>query len=65
MADSSSGRFGPWRDDMPILHIDSQSAIMLAKNLVFHGKTKHIEVKYHFLCQVLEDKRLEQSTYSS
>ena len=46
-------------DDMPILHSDSQSAIMLAKNPVFHAKTKHIEVKYHFLRQVLEDKRLE------
>ena len=46
-------------DDMPILHSDSQSAIMLANNPVFHAKTKHIEVKYHFLHQVLEDKRLE------
>ena len=32
---------------------------MLAKNPVFHAKTKHIEVKYHFLRQVLEDKRLQ------
>ena len=46
-------------DDMPILHSDSQSAIMLAKNPMFHAKTKHIEVKYHFLRQVLEDKCLE------
>ena len=46
-------------DAMPISHSDSQSAIMLAKNPVFHAKTKHIEVKYHFLRQVLEDKRLE------
>ena len=45
--------------DMQIFHSDNQSAIMLAKNPVFHAKTKHIEVKYHFLCQVLEDKRLE------
>ena len=46
-------------DGIPILHNDSQSAIMLAKNPIFHAKTKHIEVKYHFLCQVLEDKHLE------
>ena len=32
---------------------------MLAKNPVFHAKTKHTEVKYHFLHQVLEDKHLE------
>ena len=31
-------------DDMPILHSDSQSAIMLAKNPVFHAKTKNIEL---------------------
>ena len=46
-------------DDMPILHSDSQSTIMLAKNPVFHAKTKQIEVKYHFLHQVLENRCLE------
>ena len=44
---------------MPMLHCDSQSAIMLAKNLVFHAKTKHIGVKYHFIQDVLEDKQME------
>ena len=39
------------------LHSDSMSAIQLAQNLVFHSKTKHIEVKYHFM--VLEDKHIE------
>ena len=46
-------------DNMPILHNDSQSAIMLAKNPMFDARTKHIEVKYHFLHQVLEDKHIE------
>ena len=46
-------------EDMPILHSDNHSAIMLAKSLVFHAKTKHIKVKYHVLCQVLVDKHLE------
>ena len=31
---------------------------MLAKNLMFHAKTKHIEVKFHFIRDMLEDKRL-------
>ena len=35
------------RLEMPMLHCDSQSAIMLAKNPVFHAKTKHVNVKYH------------------
>ena len=45
--------------EMPTLHCDSQSAIMLAKNPVFHAKTKHIDVKYHFIRDMLEDKLLE------
>ena len=32
---------------------------MLAKNLVFHAKTKHIDVKYHFIWDVLENKHME------
>ena len=42
-----------------VLHSDTMSAIQLARNLVFHAKTKQIEVKYHFIREVLEDKRLE------
>ena len=32
---------------------------MLAKNQVFHAKTKHIEVKYHFIREMLEDKLMK------
>ena len=32
---------------------------MLAKNPVFHAKTKHIEMKYHFIRSILEDKAIE------
>ncbi|MCO5582853.1 hypothetical protein L7F22_036754 [Adiantum nelumboides] len=44
---------------VPGLHCDSQSAIMLAKNPIFHAKRKHIEVKYHFIKSVLADKAIE------
>ncbi|MCO5547319.1 hypothetical protein L7F22_000767 [Adiantum nelumboides] len=44
------------KSQVPVLHCDSQSAIMLTRNPVFHAKTKHIEVKYHFLRSVLDDK---------
>jgi hypothetical protein len=34
---------------VPKLFCDSQSAIALAKNPVYHAKTKHIGVRYHFI----------------
>ena len=45
--------------EMPTLHCDRQSAFLLAKNQVFHVKTKHIEVKYHFIREMLEDKLMK------
>ena len=32
--------------EVPTLHCHNQNVIMLAKNLVFHAKTKHVDVKY-------------------
>ncbi|KAD2392997.1 hypothetical protein E3N88_39974 [Mikania micrantha] len=38
---------------------DNQSAIHLAKNSTFHKRTKHIDVRYHWIRDALEDKRFE------
>jgi len=45
--------------DMGTLYSDSQSAIHLAKNSTFHSRTKHIQLKYHFIRSVLEDGELK------
>jgi len=37
---------------------DSQSAIFLEKNLAYHSKTKHIDVQYHFVRDMIEDKKV-------
>eukprot|EP00253_Pinus_taeda_P014285 PITA_14285 len=37
---------------------DSQSAIFLAKDPTYHSKTKHIDVQYHFVRDMLEDKKV-------
>ena len=55
MAYSSSQILGT-TIEMPTLHCDNHSAIMLTKNPIFHAKTKNIEVKYHFIRDMLEDK---------
>ena len=38
------------------LHCDSQSAILLAKNATYHSRTKHIQRRYHWLQERVEDK---------
>ena len=37
-----------------VLYIDNRSAIDLAKNPVFHGRSKHIDVRYHFIRECIE-----------
>ncbi|KAE8708400.1 putative sphingolipid transporter spinster-like protein 2-like [Hibiscus syriacus] len=37
------------------VHCDSQSVIHLAKNQVYHARTKHIDVRYHFVREILEE----------
>ena len=39
-----------------VLFCDSQSAIHLSKNLTFHSRSKHIEVRYHWIREALEMK---------
>ena len=38
---------------------DSQSSIHLENNSSFHAKTKHIEIKYHFIRYIVEDELLK------
>lgn len=53
--------------EVPILYVDNQSAIRLAKNPINHKRSKHIDVKYHFIREkvnegmiTLEDIRSEE-----
>ena len=32
-----------------VVHCDNQSGIRLSENLVFHDRSKHIDIRYHFL----------------
>jgi hypothetical protein len=40
------------------LKVDNQSAIQLSKNPGFHDPSKHIDTKYHFIRQCIEEERV-------
>jgi len=41
--------------DLLKINCDSMSAIYLAKNQVYHVRTKHIDVRFHFFREILNE----------
>ncbi|GKV06529.1 hypothetical protein SLEP1_g18413 [Rubroshorea leprosula] len=41
------------------IYCDNSSTIKLSRNPVLHGTSKHIHVRYHFLCNLVEDGTIE------
>ncbi|GJZ35027.1 putative ribonuclease H-like domain-containing protein [Tanacetum coccineum] len=41
------------------IHIDNESTICIVKNPVFHSKTKHIEIRHHFIKDSYEKKLIQ------
>ncbi|GKA98891.1 putative ribonuclease H-like domain-containing protein [Tanacetum coccineum] len=41
------------------IHIDNESTICIVKNLVFHSKTKNIEIRHHFIRDAYEKKLIQ------
>lgn len=48
-----------------MLQIDNKSAINLGKNSVMHGRSKHIEARFHFLRKKVNRGELEVRHWSS
>ena len=40
------------------IRVDNKSAIALTKNPVFHGRSKHIHRKYHFIRECVENGQI-------
>lgn len=37
------------------LMCDNKSAILIARNPILHGRTKHIDTRYHFIRDLIKD----------
>jgi hypothetical protein len=42
--------------DTMIMNCDNTSAINISKNPVQHSRTKHIDIRHHFLCDLVESE---------
>ena len=42
-----------------VLRVDNKSAIELTKNPVFHGRSKHIHTRFHFIRNCVENEQVE------
>ena len=45
--------------DKLTIRIDNRSAISLTKNHVFHGRSKHMHSRYHFIRECVESELIE------
>jgi hypothetical protein len=43
-----------------VLNIDNKSAISLCKNPVHHDRSKHIDTKYHYIWECVEESKIDQ-----
>jgi hypothetical protein len=46
-------------DALVVIYCDNISSILLANNLVYHARTKHIEVHYHFIRKKVLAKEID------
>nr|GFC21671.1 ribonuclease H-like domain, reverse transcriptase, RNA-dependent DNA polymerase [Tanacetum cinerariifolium] len=46
-------------EDKVTIRVDNKSAIALMKNPIFHGKSKHIYTKYHFIRECVEREDIQ------
>ena len=44
------------RQDVMTLFCDNLSAINISKNPIQHSRTKHIDIRHHFIRDLVEDK---------
>jgi len=55
----NSIRFGTVSDAHVVIYYDNISNILLVNNQVYHARTKHIEVHYHFIREKVLAKEID------
>ena len=49
----------------PCIWVDNIGALALSSNPVFHARTKHIEMDYHFICEKIFNKDIQAKYIST
>ena len=47
------------KNESTVIHCDNNSTIKLSKNPVLHGRSKHIDIRFHFLRDLTKDGTVE------
>jgi hypothetical protein len=42
-----------------LIHCDNQSCMKLTEKLLFHDKSKHIDIKYHYIWDMVDRRVVE------
>ncbi|GAA0185491.1 transmembrane signal receptor [Lithospermum erythrorhizon] len=53
------------QDEPTTIYCDNKSSIALSKNPVFHGRSKHIDIKYHKIRELVAEKEINVEHCSS
>ena len=44
---------------IPIIYSDNQAAIQIASNDTLHSRSKHIDIRYHFIRQMIQEEQIK------
>ena len=58
-------KLGHKEKNSTLIQCDNNSTIQLSKTSVFHGRSKHIDIRFHFLRDLTRDKIVELSYCNS
>jgi histone deacetylase 1/2 len=61
--ESLLGELGVQRSQTSCLWCDNMGAIYLSANPIFHARTKHIEIDFHFVRERVANRQLEVHSF--